>query len=263
MTSMRYAAQPRRHAVMAVLAAAMGSGLALASCSGQSSPSARGSGSAASAAPASSQTQVATQASTPGVFSAVGTPDTDPSAPPRLLGSSQGKNQPVSHPAFYDLPTSWDPTSWYAQVAAVTGSPVVLETQGVQYGTPASRSWTKSFSRTKQENLGATLSSAGHPLWISCGMSGFDPTSSSDDALVYAVLQTCAGASIPGGDRSAALAWAQREERLAVGDLAKASPYQYLAIPTPEFGDEVLFMTAVDKVGGVDTINLLISSSEE
>lgn len=197
----------------------------------------------------------------PQIYSSFGTPITDPSATP-LIEVRAHSTVGTGHPAFYNLPTAWDPSSWYAQVATLTGvSPVTKQQTQPNAYYASTKYWTKTVSSTQSESLGVTISAAGHPDSIGCESLGYDPQSTSGAAQITAFLVTCAGAQIPGGDAAEAVSWVESEAKDVIKDLASMPDTEYLAIPMPAFGSERLEMTANQTSFYGEAINLNVYAS--
>ena len=197
----------------------------------------------------------------PLIYGLFGTPITDPSATP-LLEVRAHSVVGTGHPAFYDLPTAWDPSAWYAQVAAFTGvSPVTKQQtlQGTYYA--STKYWTKTVSTTQSESLGVTISAAGHPDSIGCESLGYDLGSAAGAAEITQFLVTCASAQIPGGDVVGAVSWVRNAAANVIRDLVSMPDTDYLAIPIPAFGSERIEMTAGQTSYYGEVINLNVYGS--
>jgi hypothetical protein len=211
--------------------------------------------------PANTVASPTAESTGPLIYGVFGTPITDPSATP-LIEVRAHSTVGTGHPAFYDLPTAWDPSAWYAQVAAFTGVSSVTKQQTQQGAYYAStKYWTKTVSTTQSESLGVSISAAGHPESIGCESLGYDPGSASGAAEITQFLVTCAGAQIPGGDAAAAVSWVRSEAADVIKDLVSMPDTDYLAIPMPTFGSERIEMTAGQTSYYGEVVNLNVYGS--
>ena len=200
--------------------------------------------------------------------------NTDPDYTPPVLGTAG--TDPAAHaadrqkifypPRTYDLPSGWQPSTWYTRVSRQLGVPQQTATYAALPG-QESGDVSENWQAALPDGVGTTgintvVRTSGRVAFLQCLAQGFAPSSAAARAKVLADLQLCADADFPGNAAAAAGSWIPSQASGMLDHLATMSAGEGMYSATPAFGSGRYLLRAQMNPGSGPTLVLYVYGSE-